>query len=379
MHADDRSESGRMSEARADDDRSDGRADDDRSYGRRAVLAAVGAGTAALAGCAGSGNGGGTTEHSLLLNWQPSGLHVPYYAAAAEGFYDEEGIDLTEIDSGQGSDFSATQAGLGNADFAITSSDQVLNINADEDLAVRSVGVVMQRGPTQVFTARGNFGEELTDPEQLRGATIGSGPGMVRRMVEAYLESEGLLDSVEYVDSGFDTVQQLLSGEIDAAGGVFSDVVDARNKSSEIDALSVNETVPAYGHLIATAESFAEANPEVVRSFLRATARGAVWANGNPEEATDRLIEAVPELEGTRESQLDKWGALRSGFMVSEAVEEHGWGWNDAAVWESVAATLSEGDFPGGEADPDAAWTNEYLDTDDEYIGGYADRVEGTF
>lgn len=377
MHAGDRSESGSASGARAG-------TDGHRSYRRRAVLAAVGAGAAALAGCAGnggseSGSGGGTTEHSLLLNWQPSGLHVPYYAAAAEGFYAEEGIDLTEIESGQGSDFSATQAGLGNADFAITSSDQVLNINADEDLAVRSVGVVMQRGPTQVFTARENFGEELTDPEQLASATIGSGPGMVRRMVEAYLEQEGLLDSVEYVDSGFDTVQQLLSGEIDAAGGVFSDVVDARNQGSRIDALSVNETVPAYGHLIATAESFAEANPDVVRSFLRATARGAVWANRNPEEATDQLVEAVPELEGTRESQLDKWGALRSGFMLSEAVEEHGWGYNDAAVWESVAATLSDGDFPGGEADPDAAWTNEYLDTDDGYVGGYADRVEGTF
>lgn len=377
MHAGDRSGSGSASGARA-------RTGDNWACGRRAVLAAVGAGTAAFAGCVGnsgseSGSGGGTTEHSLLLNWQPSGLHVPYYAAAVEGFYAEEGIDLTGIESGQGSDFSATQAGLGNVDFAITSSDQVLNVNADEDLAVRSVGVVMQRGPTQVFTARENFGEELTDPEQLAGATIGSGPGMVRRMVEAYLEQEGLLDSVEYVDSGFDTVQQLLSGEIDAAGGVFSDVVDARNQGSRIDALSVNETVPAYGHLVATAESFAEANPDVVRSFLRATARGAVWANRNPEEATDQLVEAVPELEGTRESQLDKWGALRSGFMLSEAVEEHGWGYNDAAVWESVAATLSDGDFPGGAADPDAAWTNEYLDTDDGYVGGYADRVEGTF
>lgn len=375
MHAGDRSEPDSASGART-------RAGDHRTCGRRAVLAAVGAGTAALAGCAGNGgseSGGGTTEHSLLLNWQPSGLHVPYYAAAAEGFYEEAGIDLTGIESGQGSDFSATQAGLGNADFAITSSDQVLNVNADEDLAVRSVGVVMQRGPTQVFTARENFGEELTDPEQLAGATIGSGPGMVRRMVEAYLEQEGLLESVEYVDSGFDTVQQLLSGEIDAAGGVFSDVVDARHRGSEIDALSVNEAVPAYGHLIATSASFAESNPGAVRSFLRATARGAVWANENPAAATGHLVESVPELGDTRENQRDKWAELRSGFMLSEAVEEHGWGWNDASVWESVAATLSEGDFPGGDADPDAAWTNEYLDTDDEYIGGYADRVEGTF
>jgi len=364
-------------------------------------------GAGALAGCAGDGNGGngngtgngggngtgngggngnGTgngsdemTEHSLLLNWQPSGLHVPYYAAEAEGFYEAEGIDLTGIESGQGSDFSATQAGLGNADFAITSSDQVLNINADEDLDVRSVGVVMQRGPTQVFTARENFGEELTDSDQLADVTLGSGPGMVRQMIEAYLEHEGVRDSIEYVDSGFDTVQQLLSGEIDAAGGVFSDVVDARHQGYEIDALSVNDAIPSYGHLVATSADFADSNPEAVRSFLRATARGAVWANENPADATDHLIDAVPELEDTRENQRDKWDELRSGFMLSEAVEANGWGYNDGEVWESVASTLAEGDFPGGDADPDAAWTNEYLDTDDEHVAEYADRVAGTF
>jgi len=34
----------------------------------------------------------------------------------------------------------------------------------------------MQRGPVQVFTARDNFGEELTGSEQLTGVTLGSGP-----------------------------------------------------------------------------------------------------------------------------------------------------------------------------------------------------------
>ncbi len=345
------------------------------AFRRRTVLAALGAG--ALAGCV--GDSGDASEHSLLLNWQPGGLHVPYYAAASEGFYGDEGIEITEIESGQGSDFSATQAGLGNTDFAVTSSDQVLNVNADEDLDVRSVGVVMQRGPTQVFTARENFGNELTTPDQLEGMTLGSGPGMVRQMVEAYLDHEGVLETVEYVDSGFDTVQQLLSGEIDAAGGVFSDVVDARHQGYEIDALSVDDAIPAYGHLVSTSASFAESNPDAVRSFLRATARGAVWANENPEAGTGHLIDAVPELEDTRENQRDKWDELRSGFMLSETVEENGWGWHDPAVWDSISSTLADGGFPGGDADADAAWTNEYLDTDDEHIAAYATRVEGTF
>jgi len=36
---------------------------------------------------------------------------------------------------------------------------------------------------------------------------------MVRQLTEAYLEHEDVRDDIEYVDSGFDTVQQLLSGK----------------------------------------------------------------------------------------------------------------------------------------------------------------------
>jgi len=347
------------------------------TYGRRRLLAAVGIGTAGtLAGCLG-GNESEETDVSLLLNWQPNGLHVPYYTAESRGFYEEESLGLTEIESGQGSDFSATQIGLGNTEFAITSADQVLNANA-KDLDVVTVGVVMQRGPVQVFTARDNFGEELTGSEQLTGVTLGSGPGMVRQLTEAYLEHEDVRDDIEYVDSGFDTVQQLLSGEIDAASGVFSDVVDARHQGYNIDTLSVDDSIRSYGHVIVTSRSFADSNPDAVRSFLRATARGAVWANDNPDDAAGLLTDAVPELEDTRENQRDKWEKLRTEFMLSETVREHGWGWSESSVWESVRETLAAGDFPGGDATADDAWTNEYLDTEDEYIGEYGEQIEST-
>ncbi|MFC6765509.1 ABC transporter substrate-binding protein [Natrinema soli] len=341
---------------------------------RRQLLATLGSGT--LAGCFGGSDSEGA-KASLLLNWKPNGLHVPYFTAAERGFYEAETLELTGIEPGEGSDFSATQAGLGNSKFAITSAGQVLNANANE-LDVIAVGIIMQRGPVQVFTARDNFGAELSGSEQLAGVTLGSGPGMVRQMTEAYLEHEGVLDDVEYVDSGFDTVQQLLSGEIDAASGVFSDVVDARHQGYDIETLSVTDVIPSYGHVIATSRSFAESNPDTVRSFLRATARGAVWANDNPDDATGLLLEAVPELEDTRANQRDKWNELRTEFMLSEAVREHGWGWNESAVWESLRTTLADGDYPGGDVTSEDAWTNDYLDTDDEHIGEYGELVEPT-
>ena len=347
---------------------------------RRSFLAATAAG-AATAGCLGRptwGDGATTTgpevtDVSLLLNWKPSGLHAPYYAARARGYYEEEGLSLSSIESGQGSDFSATQAGLGNAPFAVTSGDQVLNVNS-RDLSPRSVAVVMQRSPVVLFAAREHFGGPLSDAAQLEGATIGTGPGMVRLLTELFLRRAGLVDSVELVNTGFDTVQQLLAGKVDAAGGVFGDVVDARHQDYAVDLLPVASAIPSYGHVIATAATFAEENPRTVRAFLRATARGSAWAHRNPGAATDHLVEAVPALAESRGRQRDKWTLMADDFVLSPAVREHGWGWSEPAPWRTLHGALADADALGGDVDPAAVWTNDYLDLDAPAVGTYAER-----
>jgi len=376
---------------------------------RRAVIATLG--TAAVSGCTGrfsgdgdgdAGNGSGdggdgptngsdggsgsdgddggadsapaVESPSLLLNWRISGLHAPYFAAQSQGFYEEEGFESVTIESGEGSDFAAQQVALGNTEFGVSSSDQVLGVNAG-DLSPLAVGVVMQRSPVVVFSSREQFGDELTDPSQLSGATVGSGPGMVRQMVRGYFDASDVTD-VEYVDTGFDTVQRLLAGEIDAAGGVFGDVVDARHQGAEVDVLSVHDAVPSYGHTVTVGESFAEENPETVTAFLRATARGAVWADRNPEGAIDALVDAQGELAEVRENQRDKWDLMRSEYMLSETVREEGWGWNEPEPWQQTYETLDAADFFDGSVDPDAVYTNEYIDTDAEHIADYADLVD---
>lgn len=197
---------------------------------------------------------------------------------------------------------------------------------------------------------------------------------MVRMLSSAYVEHHGL-DDVEFVDAGQDIVQQLLTGEVDAAAGVFSDVVDARHQDATIDTLSVADDVPSYGHVIAANRSFVDDNPDAARAFLRGTARGAAWASNEVEGAMDALVDAAPELEEARENQRDKWVALRDDYLVSETVEEHGWGYSDGEVWETTADVLSDHDFFEGSVDPDEVWTNEYLDTEYEYIGEFTDEA----
>jgi NitT/TauT family transport system substrate-binding protein len=365
-----------------------------RTATRRTFLAATGTGVAGLAGClggAGAGGGGdggdastsptGTTtgtpipgESALLLNWKPSGLHMPYFAAKANGFYEEEGLTLSEIQTGEGSTFSAKQAGLGNVDFAVSSSDQVLNVNS-RDLSPQSVGVVMQKSPAVVFSTREAFGGGLTSVDQLAGKTVGTGPGMVRMLTSLLLEEAGVREDVEMVDTGYDTVQQLLSGEIDAAGGVFGDAISAEAQGYTVDSLAVGDSIPSYGHVIAANQEWAGNNPEAVRAFLRATARGAAWAQQRPDEATNLLIDANGVLEESRDQQRQKWETMASEFMLGDAVAEHGWGWSRSEPWQVVHDALAEADALDGDVYPDSVWTNEYLDTDYRFVGSYTDTV----
>ncbi|WP_248896016.1 ABC transporter substrate-binding protein [Haloplanus halobius] len=347
---------------------------------RRFLVAAGAAGATGLAGCGGTNAAGTTTrtaipgEASLLLNWKPSGLHVPYFVAKENGFYEEEGLTLSSIKSGEGSTFSAKQAGLGNAKFAVSSSDQVLNINS-RDLSPQSVGVVMQKSPAVVFSTRETFGGELSNADQLAGKTVGTGPGMVRMLTELLLEEAGVREDVEMVDTGYDTVQQLLSGNVDAAGGVFGDAISAGAQGYTVDSLAVGDTIPSYGHVIATNREWAGSNPDAVRAFLRGTARGAAWAHQRPGEATDILVEANGVLEESHAQQRRKWETMAAEFALSDAVREHGWGWSQAEPWRVIHDALADAGALDGDIDPDAVWTNEYLDTDAESVGSYADMV----
>jgi len=340
---------------------------------RRQFLRATGASAVGLTGAVGV-TAGQNDGVSLLLNWKPNGLHVPYYAAQARGYYEEQGVTLTGIESGQGSDFSAKQVGLGNVAFAVTSADQLLNVNT-RGLSPRSVGVVMQRSPVVVFTTREAFGGAFTSVDQLAGKTVGTGPGMVRILTRLLLERRGVLPEVELVDSGFDTVQQLLAGQIDAAGGVFGDAVTASQRGNEVFSMPVADTIPSYGHVLAVNPGFAEQNPGTVRGFLRATARGSAWATDDPAEAVDALVEANPALSETADVERAKWAEMATEYVLSQAVRERGWGWSNADPWETMYRALGDADLLGGQLDPGSVWTNDYLDLDDEYVGEYAASV----
>src|SRR6266480_5674658 len=83
-----------------------------------ALLAAALLGTALL-GCGGGGAEPGAPQGAtLVLDFQPNAVHSGIYAAQANGYFNDEGVDLTIREPSSTAD-SAKLLEAGRADFAV--------------------------------------------------------------------------------------------------------------------------------------------------------------------------------------------------------------------------------------------------------------------
>ncbi|WP_251328075.1 ABC transporter substrate-binding protein [Haloplanus pelagicus] len=319
-----------------------------------------------------------TETVTFQLNWEPNGFQAPYFLARREGFYADEGLDV-EFVEGHGSPFAAERTANGRSDLGLAGGSAVLSVRS-QGLDPLAVAAVSQKTPATIYTLRDVFGEPLTDPEQLRGRTVGPSATKTRILALQLLEDRGIRDAVEVHDVQKHThhrvEHQLLDGDIDAAVGVVTNGKELeREYGRTADELLVGNYLDVYGMTVVTNPDFADANPETVRSFLRATARGWGAATDDPDRAIDALIARNAQLEHNREIEHMKFLASAEDLQFTEFVREAGWGHFDAERWTNLAGMLAETDLLESPVDPDEAWTNEYVDDADPVIANYAERI----
>jgi NitT/TauT family transport system substrate-binding protein len=354
------------------------------SLTRRRALAAVGVSLGAtVGGCVGGGTqsgtgttGGSSTESiSVILNWKTNPTQAGYFVADERGFYEEEGLDVDLI-SGQGGGFAAKQVGLGNEDIGLGGGVAVLQARAN-DLSVRSVAGPQQTSNAALFTVAEQFDGPFEEPGDLEGTRIAvvSGSAKTKTYIESMLRQEGILDSVELVSVG--TEQQtsnLLAGNVDVGTGIFSNALALQMQGYDSSLMLIGNHTPTVGRRAFTRPSYAQNNPEIVRSFLRATARGWAWASNDPEAAEDVMISVKPELEESRELGVAKIKYTAKNLILTEDVAENGWGWQSGETWESVYDTLTEAEVLPAGLSTGRAWTNELL-PQDSVVRDYASQV----
>jgi NitT/TauT family transport system substrate-binding protein len=318
------------------------------------------------------------TAIDFQLNWEPNGFQAPYFLARAEGFYEDEGLDVRFVE-GHGSPFAAEQAARGRADVALAGASAVL-AKQSEGFDPLAVAAVTKKSPAAIYTLRDVFGEPLERPEQLAGRTVAPSATKTRILAAQLLESAGVADDVDLRDVDPNThhrVQhQLLDGTVDAAVGVVTNGLELeREHDRTADELPIGDRLGVYGMMLVSNRSFVAQQPDAVRAFLRATARGWAAATTDPAAAVDALVARNATLERRRGIERRKFETAATDLQFTDRVRRAGWGAHDRDRWRRLAAMLEETDLLAGPVSPDELWTNQFLDTDAPVVHDYAARI----
>ncbi|GAA1212320.1 ABC transporter substrate-binding protein [Rhodoglobus aureus] len=344
---------------------------------RRALAAGAFAVTAAflLTACSPTdgGDGGsadGLTEVKLQLQWLPQGQFAGYFAAADQGYFEEEGLDVEIIPSG-GDIVPQDALANGDVDYAVAWVPKVLG-SIEQGANLTNIAQIFQRsGTLQVSWADSGI-DTIADFE---GKKIGSWGFGNEWEIFAAMAAEGLDSSTVQIITQDFNMNAFLQGDIDAAQAMtyneYAQLLESIDPETgelyqpeDFNVISYEDTVGGMLQDAIWADSERldsdEAYQETTVKFLKAVVKGWIYSAENPEAAADITIGAG-----------SGWGPSHELWMVNETNNliwpaPNGMGVIDEASWQrtvdgAISAVNETGASPITAAPPASAWSNDWI------------------
>lgn len=237
---------------------------------------------------------------ALGVGFVPNVQFAPLYVGMEQGFFADEGIDLT-LSYGFENDY-LTLVGTGADDFMIGSGDQVI-LGRAQGLPVRYVLNWYSHYPVVLFS---KSDAAIATPAEMAGKRIGL-PGTYGAnyvALRALLEAARLTEQDIQLESiGFTQAAAVSQGTVDAAVdyAVNGPVVLAQSGiSTTVITLDNFLTMPANG--LVTNERVIAQKPDLVVRLARAIVRSNAFTVANPDEAFAIALKYVPEAGGPNEA-----------------------------------------------------------------------------
>lgn len=295
-------------------------------YCTMAVMAAAAWPAAAVA------QGQKLTKVVFSLDFIPLGRHAAWYAALAEGYFRNEGLDVSIIPS-QGGASVIQNVESGTATLGFMGVPEVAIARA-AGAKVKVVAVIYQKFPDAIFSLQS--GADVTKTKQLQGLTLGSGSGsFTPKILRGFMAENGLdPSSLHVVDIApaarasalvtkkVPAIETYVMGEPgleQAAAGVHEKLQTF---------LPADHGLRLYNNGIGVRDDYLAKHPDVVKRFVRAALKGWQFTFAHPHKAAADELKYVPSL---KPSVIEGELKVVHNLVVTPDVEAHGLGWIDPA------------------------------------------------
>jgi putative hydroxymethylpyrimidine transport system substrate-binding protein len=292
----------------------------------------------------------------VVLDFVPNAVHAGIYRAVAAGYYEDEGIELRIVEPSATAD-TLKLVEAGSADLGIADGIDVAT-GIERGGSLIGVMALLQRPAGGVIVRRDSGIER---PRQLEGRTVGvTGVPSDGAVLDSVVSGDGGDPAaVDTVTLGFKGAQALEAGRVDAfTGFVAADGVQVERDGFPIEAFRLDGFGgPAYPGLVVFAlESTIEDDPELVASFVEATARGYEDALADPDAALIDLVEANPEIDAGIA------GASLRAYLPLMRAGDRPYGSFDVGELRAFSRWLLDTGLTDAPVMPDRLATNRFVD-----------------
>jgi NitT/TauT family transport system substrate-binding protein len=287
------------------------------------------------------------TDVQVQMQWVTQAQFAGYYAALAQGYYEELGLNV-ELLEGSVDIVPAPVVASGGADFGVSWVPRAL-VPREQGLNVVNIAQPFQRsGTLQVsFKDAG-----ITSVDDLAGTIVGNwGFGNELELL-AGLTAAGLDKDADItlVQQNFDMLA-LLAGDIDAAQAMtyneYAQVLETINPDTgelyqpdDLNVINWNDvgTAMLQDAILADGERLGDAAyRETAVKFVEASLKGWIWCRDNQEECVDIVLAAGPTLGRSHQT----WQLNEINKLIWPSPD--GIGILDPASWDQTVTVMLEG------------------------------------
>ncbi len=294
-----------------------------------------------------------TQKVRVGLGYVPDVQFAPFYLGVVEGLYEAAGLEV-EFQHGFTTELYPLLA-QGKLDFVVGDAEDVLSLPSGTSFVY--LLAMYQHTPSALFSM---VDKNITKIEDLKGKKIGM-PGLFGSSytsLQAVLQAAGLTEQDVTIEQiGFTQVEAVLSNRVDVAMGyINNEPIILKNQGVAVSVIDAGSYNPAPGNGVMTTMKMLE-NPELVKSFLKATQEAMALTIQDPEKAFAASKQYVENLGEDRMEVLTTSIALYS----SAYTKTNGLGFSDPQGWQKTLELLASTGRVTTDLPAETFYSNEYL------------------